>query len=389
MLQVAPRPGSPPDILLPHTVSTPDRAAWPPPPAVLRLTAGLWALGAVAMVASGVATRFEPLPVNGLRAVLMAFAGVALSFGLWRIATLPVRPRWAILALVLGLVAATAAHTWLDLRTDALLLDWLAPGPRVRRIVSDSALRIAVMALIAESHIVIFASLYAVFGMGATILRSAAETREREAQLAAARTLAVSAQLAMLRHQLNPHFIFNTLNAIGSLVAMRRNDDAETMIDRLSDFLRASLGADAHPLATLDGELNTLQNYLDIEAVRFGTRLRVVYDLEPGLGAALIPSFLLQPLVENAIKHAVSPALAPVDVRLSARRDGDDLVVGVADSGAGHVAAPAPGTGTGLRNVRERLALLYGDRARLEAGPCGDGFLAEVRMPLQWSEGRP
>lgn len=368
---------------------TPDRAAWPPPPAVLRLTAGLWTLGAAAMVASGVATRFEPLPVNVLRAVLMALAGVGFSFGLWRIATLPVRPRWAILALALGLVAATAAHTMADMQTDRLLLAWLAPGPRVRQILSDSALRVAVMSLIGESHIVIFASLYAVFGMGATILRSAAETREREAQLAAARTQAVSAQLAMLRHQLNPHFIFNTLNAIGSLVAMRRNDDAETMIDRLSDFLRASLGADVTPLATLDDELTTLQNYLDIEAVRFGARLQVTYDQEQGLGAALIPSFLLQPLVENAIKHAVSPAIGPVEVRLSARREGGDLVLSVADSGAGDARPAAAGTGTGLRNVRERLALLYGDRAQLHARRCGDGFLAEVRAPLQWSEAAP
>ncbi len=368
--------------------STPsDRVAWPPPAAVLRLIAGLWTLGACAMVASGVATRYEPLPPNAIRAVLMSLVGAALSLGLWRIATLPARPRWAIPALACGLVAATAAHTWLDLRVDALLLDWLDPNPRIRQIMSDSALRIMVMGLIAESHIVVFATVYAIFGMGATILRSAAETREREAQLAEARTLAVGAQLAMLRHQLNPHFIFNTLNAIGSLVAMRRNDDAETMIDRLSDFLRASLSADARPLATLDDELTTLQNYLDIEAVRFGARLRVTYDHEPGLGAALIPSFLLQPLVENAIKHAVSPALGPVDVSLSARREGDELVVKVADSGPGQAAPAAVGTGTGLRNVRERLALLYGDRARLDAGRRGAGFVAEVRAPLQWAEG--
>ncbi|TAJ68968.1 MAG: histidine kinase [Phenylobacterium sp.] len=354
---------------------------------MLRLAAGLWALGFCAMVASSIANRFEPLTANLLRALLMALAGWVFSLALWRLSTLAARPRWAILSLGLGVLAATTAHTLLDLQVEGRLQAWLDPGPHVRRIVSDSVLRAWVMSLIAESHVVIFATLYAFFGMASTILRSAAETREREAQLAAARTLAVSAQLAMLRHQLNPHFIFNTLNAISSLVAIGRRDDAEAMIGRLSDFLRASLGADAQPLATLDDELATLENYLDIEAVRFGARLRVAYDHEPGLGRALIPSFLLQPLVENAIKHAVSPALGPVDVRLSARREADDLLVSVADSGAGHACGQAPGTGTGLRNVRERLALLYGGRASLEAGRQGEGYLAEVRVPLQWAEG--
>ncbi|MBJ7409835.1 MAG: histidine kinase [Phenylobacterium sp.] len=356
------------------------------PPPVLWLAAGMWALGMGAMVASGIATRFEPLTINVLRAVLMAILGWGFSLALWRLSTVAARPRWAILALGMGVLAATTAHTLLDLQVDRLLHAWLNPGAHQRRILSDSVLRAWVMLLIAESHVVIFATLYAFFGMASTILRSAAETREREAQLAAARTLAVSAQLAMLRHQLNPHFIFNTLNAIASLVAMRRSDDAEAMIGRLSDFLRASLGVDARPLATLDDEMTTLQNYLDIEAVRFGARLRLAYDLEPGLGNALIPSFLLQPLVENAVKHAVSPALGPVDVRVSARQAGNDLVVSVADSGAGGANGQAAGTGTGLRNVRERLALLYGDRASLAAGARGEGFMAAVRVPLRRAE---
>lgn len=360
-----------------------DRPDGLPPPPVLWLAAGIWALGMCAMVASGVATRFEPLTINVLRALLMAILGWVFSLALWRVSTVAARPRWAILALGVGVLAATTAHTLLDLQVDHLLQAWLNPGLHVRRILSDSVLRAWVMSLIAESHVVIFATLYAFFGMASTILRSAAETREREAQVAAARTLAVSAQLAMLRHQLNPHFIFNTLNAIASLVAMRRGEDAEAMIGRLSDFLRASLGVDARPLATLDDEMTTLQNYLDIEAVRFGARLRVAYDLEPGLGNALIPSFLLQPLVENAVKHAVSPALGPVEVRVSARQEGNDLVVSVADSGAGGARGQAAGTGTGLRNVRERLALLYGDRASLAAGPRGEGFVAAVRVPLR------
>jgi LytS/YehU family sensor histidine kinase len=340
------------------------------------------------MVGSVLATSLETLAVNLTRAASMSLLGVLLSLAIWRVSAAPQRPLSRITLLGLGVAAATAMHSALDLQAHVLLRTAFHDEVIYRRIVSDSPLRTAVMGLIADTHVVIYAALYAFFGMAATTLRSAAEAREREALLAAARTEAVSAQLSMLRHQLNPHFVFNTLNAIGSLVAIGRNAAAEEMIDRLSGFLRASLGADAEPFTTLDDELTTLQAYLDIEAVRFGDRLRVTYDHPSELGAALVPSFLLQPLVENAIKHGVSPAMRPVEVRLTARREGGDLVVAVEDSGAGpdtDPTAPRYGTGAGLRNVRERLALLYGARARLEAAAQGEGFTARVRLPLEWS----
>lgn len=345
---------------------------------------GLWALGFATMVASVLATDVEGLPVNMTRALLMAVVGAGFSLVLWRISAAKGRAGGRIALLVLAVVGLTILHTALDIHVDEVLRTVMGEGRLQRRIISDSVLRALVMAVVASSHVVVFATLHSVFAIAATMLRWTAETRERETQLAAARTEAVGAQLALLRHQLNPHFIFNTLNAIGSLVATGRNADAEEMIDRLSGFLRAALVADARPFASLEDELATLQAYLEIEHARFGDRLAVAWDAPAEVREAQVPNFLLQPLVENAIKHAVSPAMRPVQVRVSARRDGGDLVIEVADTGAGPGAddRPRPGAGVGLQNVRERLALIYGARAGLEMSAVGEGFVARVRLPL-------
>lgn len=363
--------------------------ASPPRPSreIQRLIVGLWALGVCAMVASGLATTVESLPVNVARALVMGLVGAGLSLVLWRISAIGGRPWWKIGALVLAVVAVTSAHTVLDVYVDGLLRTLAGEGRLQRRIISDSVLRGLIMAVIASSHVVVFAALHSFFAIAATTLHWSAETREREAQLAAARTEAVSAQLSMLRHQLNPHFVFNTLNAIGSLVATGRNPEAEEMIDRLSGFLRAALTADAQPFVSLSDEIATLETYLEIEAVRFGDRLRVVWDIPADVRAAHLPSFLLQPLVENAIKHAVSPAMRPVDVRISARQDGEDLTIAIEDTGAGPDAdaTPRAGASVGLRNVRDRLTLIYGERAGLETRNVGEGFTARVRLPLDLS----
>jgi LytS/YehU family sensor histidine kinase len=341
-------------------------------------------LGFAAMVASVLATDVEGLPVNVTRALLMAVAGVGFSLVLWRISAAKGRPGGRTAWLVLAVAGLTILHTVLDIHVDEVLRTVMGEGRLQRRIISDSVLRALVMAVVASSHVVVFATLHSVFAIAATMLRWTAETREREAQLAAARTEAVTAQLALLRHQLNPHFIFNTLNAIGSLVATGRNADAEEMIDRLSAFLRAALVADARPFTNLEDELATLQAYLEIEHARFGARLTLAWEVPADVRDAQAPSFLLQPLVENAIKHAVAPAMRPVQVRVAARRELDDLVIEVADTGAGAGAdpRPRPGAGVGLQNVRERLALIYGARARLDTDAVGEGFVARVRLPL-------
>lgn len=359
---------------------------------IVWLIGALWALGFIVMAGTALTSEAEVPSVGLARAALMTAVGAALSFVLWRGV---VAARWTLSArialLAVGVVAAVAAHTAVDLGSAQLVRGALGEGPPVVRIMSNDPLRGFIMTLIAASNVLLYAGLYAFFGMAAVALRSATEARERERLLAEARAATAGAQLAALRHQLSPHFVFNALNALGSLVETGRTADAGRMIERLSDFLRSSLGGDGAAFVTLDEELAMLQAYLEIEAVRFGDRLRVRYDCPPGLRRALVPSFLLQPLVENAIKHAVAPAMRPVTITLSAQAAGEDLVLSVEDDGPGEgadLAVKPRGAGVGLRNARERLAILYGPRGALEAVRRGPGFIAIARLPLALAETR-
>jgi len=188
--------------------------------------------------------------------------------------------------------------------------------------------------------------------------------------------------LAALRHQLNPHFLFNTLNAISSLIVTRNYDAADAMLVTLSDFLRATLASEPDALLPLGKELATLRHYLEIESVRFGERLAAEFVCPPELYHALVPGFVLQPLVENAITHALAPSAAPVTIRVEASSDGGMLSVAVEDDGMG--AEHDARSGAGFVNVRRRLESLYGAAGSLETGARERGFGATVRLPLTW-----
>ena len=207
--------------------------------------------------------------------------------------------------------------------------------------------------------------------------------RENQRQIERLRSSERDAHMLALRFQLNPHFLFNTLNAISSLVIVRRPQEAEEMIDRLASFLRASLTADPVGLVSVDDEFEMLGSYLDIESVRFGDRLAAELDLPPELAEACIPPFLLQPLVENAIKYAVAPSRRTVQVLISAAEEAGELVLRVVDDGDGCGVGDVPGTGVGLKNVRERLRLRYGPAATLDLAIDETGCRAEVRLPLE------
>jgi two-component sensor histidine kinase len=181
-----------------------------------------------------------------------------------------------------------------------------------------------------------------------------------------ANAMAHQAQLKMLRYQLNPHLLFNTLNAISTLVLDHDNATANRMVTSLSAFLRHSLDADPMQRVTLKQELEAINLYLGIEKVRFAERLRLDFRIEPEAYDALLPSLLLQPLIENAIKYAVAKRVEGGLVQLRARVHGDMLEVAIADDGPGFGALGADGLpdgrGVGLRNARERLEVLYGPR---------------------------
>ncbi|MBU1377958.1 MAG: histidine kinase [Alphaproteobacteria bacterium] len=222
-----------------------------------------------------------------------------------------------------------------------------------------------------------------VFGVGMGLSMRA--VYEREQRLAAALAAAQDAQLAALRFQINPHFLFNSLNAVMSLVGSGRNRDAETVVARLAEFFRATLSSEPNAIVTLEEELDVLGAYLDIEAARFGERLHVVIDLPDHLARASMPHFLLQPLAENAVKHGVAPSKRKVTLTVSARAADDLLVVQVRDDGAGGAPPTRKPGGVGLSNVSARLKAHYGDRANLRSERLARGFLAEVAVPLSFT----
>ena len=174
---------------------------------------------------------------------------------------------------------------------------------------------------------------------------------------------ASSAQLAMLRYQLNPHFLFNTLNSISTLVLLKQTERANAMLARLSSFLRYTLANESTAKVTLAQEVETLKLYLEIEKMRFEDRMRPHFRIDPETIGAKLPSLLLQPLIENAIKYAVTPREDGADIWITASREGQAVRIEVADSGdGGNVDLTATqSTGVGLANIRERLAQAYGN----------------------------
>jgi len=199
-------------------------------------------------------------------------------------------------------------------------------------------------------------------------------------------SMAHEAQLKMLRYQLNPHFLFNTLNAISTLILDKDNLLANTMVTRLSRFLRYTLDSDPMQKITVNEELEALKLYLDIEKVRFDDRLRLHFDIEPEAETAMMPSLLLQPLVENAIKYAIAQSINGGSIAISAKVFGGDLLLVVADDGPGldlKVGRTPKGGGVGVSNCRERLREIYGDDQSFRLGATDPhGLTISIRIPL-------
>jgi len=213
---------------------------------------------------------------------------------------------------------------------------------------------------------------------------------EREKALSAI-NMAHQAQLKMLRYQLNPHFLFNTLNAISSLVLTKKYDNANGMLGKLSSFLRYSLVNQPTQKTTLDQELHALRLYLDIEKVRFQKRLKVHFDIDKKAKAALMPSLLLQPLVENAVKYAIAPSEAGGEIIIGgAVRDGK-LMLSVRDDGPGLTekdeVQESQSSGVGIANIKARLEQLYGEKQRFELRTVEPhGLEAQIILPCEYEE---
>jgi len=220
------------------------------------------------------------------------------------------------------------------------------------------------------------------------------QVEEQADRLERLQAQATSAQLTMLRYQLNPHFLFNTLNSISTLVLLKQTEPANAMLTRLSGFLRHTLLTELSGKITVAQEVETLKLYLDIERMRFEDRLRTEFDIDPAAEQACVPAMLLQPLVENAIKYAVTPQEEGAQISLSARIVAGRLRLAVSDTGPGaqsHHRSSLPraisgegtvSTGVGLANIRNRLAQAYGDDHRFEIRtPPEGGFTVTIEIP--------
>lgn len=214
--------------------------------------------------------------------------------------------------------------------------------------------------------------------------RYLAEVREREMQVARLSEQLTGARLAALQAQLNPHFLFNSLNTIAVLVRGGDSSSATRVIEQLSEVLRRTLSNTRANEVAIEDELELVRQYLAVEQARFSDRLRPEFDIDPQTLSAAVPSFALQHLVENAVRHGIAKKLDSGRVTVTARRNGDMLELTVTDDGAGMPADAKQEPGHGLENTRERLRTLYGDRASLTvaAVPTG-GTTARMRIPYR------
>jgi sensor histidine kinase YesM len=337
-----------------------------------KLTLGVWAFTFVLFLLPGLAANGR-VPDFIVGYILLDIAvGILLSALLYVVAASVAEARLGRRVLVVSTGVCIAAAIF-------SLFDSLLGGEIIRLFMSAHRIPKDVVNM-TVSNFISFSWLYGLLGSIYVILETNAVMREREVQLMEARELAQTAQLTALRLQLNPHFLFNTLNAISSLIVTGRNRQGEAMLSKLCEFLRTALAADGSGTTSLGEELDVLQTYLGIEAIRFGRRLTVEFECPESLLEVPVPNFILQPLVENAIKLAVAPTSKPVVIRVAARREESDLILSVSDNGG--MPAGKPGTGVGLANTRRRLEVVYGGKALLETMAHDQGFIAIVRIPL-------
>jgi signal transduction histidine kinase len=207
--------------------------------------------------------------------------------------------------------------------------------------------------------------------------RDAMQSLELQKQLSAA-------HLQALQMQLEPHFLFNTLNAITTLVELGRSKQAAEMLSHLNIILKSTLKRTTPEKVPLSQELEIMENYLAIEQVRFADRLRIEIKVEPGALDGLVPCFLLQPIVENAIRHGITNCLTEGLIEASARRDGKTLYLRVRDTGSSVSAPSQDGHGIGLKNTRDRLTHFYHDAFAMQALPLeSGGFEVTIAIPYE------
>ncbi len=352
--------------------------------AELALILGFWTLIAVLSSANSLiqvqphVIRISPLILDCVNAYLWAL----LTLPIFRLASLYPIERSGWLSRVMFVVLGLAVAIFMDVVTNFLryrVYHWpMSLSPQIAAIMRVRSLWfmnefIVYVAVLFAGYARNYFLNYRVRGEEAINLK--AQAAQLQAQLADAR-------LSALRTQLNPHFLFNTLNAVSALVE-RDPRGVRRMIARLSELLRTSLDEADEPEVPLQRELTFIDRYLEVMQIRFQGRLHVRMHADPEVTAALVPNLILQPLVENAVKHGVSKTVGAGRIEIRAQRAGERVVLSVHDNGPGLPSGKAPGTeGVGLRNTRMRLAQLYGsDQSLTLRSAEGGGLVAEVSLP--------
>ncbi len=315
------------------------------------------------------------------RRAVVTLLGMAITAILWQL--LARRAHWPSGRLVALVFAASAPISFAYSLVNHLVFFVIAPSPSILEEMASwrerpESIWHYIAALAASWYFFVVA-----WGILYIALAYAGRLQRAERQAAIFKAEAQTAQLRALRYQVNPHFLFNTLNSLSAQVMAGRAEAAEAMILNLSTFFRSSLATDPEADVPLADEIALQRLYLDIEQVRFPQRLRVDIDMPPQLGTARVPALILQPLVENAIRHGVAMSSAPVTISITARAEGDMLLITIADDAAPLGVAPK-GNGIGVRNVCARLEARHGSRARCTPGPrpCG-GYAVQLEIPLE------
>jgi signal transduction histidine kinase len=345
---------------------------------------GFWLFYIVVVTVRAFVMGFDAQGEMAVRRGIVTVIGIVLTWILYLIvrrfdhSTLPRRIVVAFAAAIPCAIAIALANYYMFNLYDP---DGLFPAAE-RQMISEPGYAMKEIAEVAIGRYFFLAAWAALY----MALTYAAEVGRMERRAARLEQAAQQAELRSLRYQVNPHFLFNTLNSLSSLVMKDRRDEAEQMIMSLSNFYRTSLTGDPLDDVPLSEEVHLQKLYLDIEGVRFPERLRTVILIPEPLMNCCVPGLILQPLVENAIKYGVSRTTRPVTIEIRAWAEADKLHVSVKDNGdglPGSTEGGYEGNGIGLVNVRERLAARFGQDGHFTAGPVeGGGFIAEMSLPI-------
>jgi signal transduction histidine kinase len=354
--------------------------------ALLTIT-GFWAFYVLIVTLRAALLDYPAQAILFERRLMVALAGVFVTWILYiglRMADrrpLGFRVGWTFIGAIPCAVILASANFYIFNLYDPISL---FKDPSIGRTVEDLREKLGLsfwqeIADISVTHyffLIAWGALYVAIGY-------AREVREAERKMSRFAQAAQDAELRSLRYQVNPHFLFNTLNSLSSLVLTGKPKEAEAMIQNLSNFYRTSLSSDPLEDVTLAEEVELQRLYLEIESVRYPKRLRVKIDIPDALMGQHVPALILQPLVENAIKYGVSRTTRPVELSISAKSEGDVLILSVLDDGEAVDPDHVGGNGIGLANVRDRLEARYKSAARLDTQAIpGGGFVAMLTLPL-------